>query len=99
MAEKILLEIVTPEKKVLSEVNMGAPIYSTGVVANGTMFVATQTHLFAIAAEPRMAGMSVGYAVIMGINTAKPIPENKLPTKKISCKPSRLGRAKIYLKP
>ena len=28
---------------------MGAPVYSTAVVANGTMYVASQTHLFAIA--------------------------------------------------
>ena len=37
------------EKKVLSEVNMGSPVYSTPIVANGTMFLATQTHLYAIA--------------------------------------------------
>lgn len=37
------------EKKVLSEVNMGSPVYSTPIIANGTMFLATQTHLFAIA--------------------------------------------------
>ncbi len=36
------------EKKVISEVNMGAPVYSTPVIANGTMFIATQTHLYAI---------------------------------------------------
>ena len=35
--------------KLLSEVNMGAPVYSTPVVANGVMYVGTQTHLFAIA--------------------------------------------------
>ena len=46
------------EKKVLNEVNMGAPVYSTSVIANGTMYVATQTHLFAIAegAKPVAAG-------------------------------------------
>jgi outer membrane protein assembly factor BamB len=37
------------EKKVLSDVNMGAPIYSTPIVANGVMYVGTQTHLYAIA--------------------------------------------------
>ena len=36
------------EKKVLSEVNVGAPIYSTAIVANGTIYLASQTHLFAI---------------------------------------------------
>jgi outer membrane protein assembly factor BamB len=37
------------EKKVLSEINMGAPVLSTPIVANGTLFLATQTHLYAIA--------------------------------------------------
>ena len=36
-------------KKVITEVNMGAPVYSTPIVANGTMYVGSQTHLFAIA--------------------------------------------------
>jgi len=36
------------EKKVLSECNLGAPIYSTPIVANGVMYIGTQTHLFAI---------------------------------------------------
>ncbi len=35
------------EKKVLSECNLGAPIYSTPVVANGVIYVASNTHLFA----------------------------------------------------
>jgi outer membrane protein assembly factor BamB len=37
------------QKKVLNEVNMGAPILATPIVANGTLFVNTQTHLYAIA--------------------------------------------------
>ncbi|KAB2667587.1 MAG: PQQ-binding-like beta-propeller repeat protein, partial [Verrucomicrobia bacterium] len=37
--------------KVLSETNLGAPVYSTPVVANGTMYVGSQTHLFAIGAN------------------------------------------------
>ena len=36
-------------KKILNEVNMGAPILATPIVANGTLFVNTQTHLYAIA--------------------------------------------------
>lgn len=35
------------EKKVLSETNLGAPIYSTPVVANGVLYVASNSHLFA----------------------------------------------------
>jgi outer membrane protein assembly factor BamB len=36
------------EKKVLSEINFGVPVLSTPIVANGVMYVASQTHLFAI---------------------------------------------------
>ncbi len=46
---------VAKEKRVLSEVNMGGPVYSTPVVANGTLFVGTQTHLFAISADKTSA--------------------------------------------
>lgn len=35
------------EKKVLSEVNLGAPVYSTPVVANGTIYISSNTHLYA----------------------------------------------------
>ena len=46
------------EKKILSEVNMGAPVYSTPIIANGVMFIGTQTHLYAVAAgaKPVVAG-------------------------------------------
>lgn len=36
-------------KKVLNEIEFDAPVYSTPVVANGVMYIATQTHLYAIA--------------------------------------------------
>src|SRR5437667_242029 len=41
------------EKKVLSEVNLGAPVYSTPVVANGVIYVSSNTHLFAFRNEGR----------------------------------------------
>mgnify|MGYP003342163703 CR=1 FL=1 len=41
--------------QVLSETNLGAPVYSTPIVANGTMYVASQTHLFAIGAADAKA--------------------------------------------
>ena len=46
--------------KLLSEVNMGGPVYSTPIVANGVMYIGTQTHLFAIAegAKPVAPGAS-----------------------------------------
>ncbi|HEX5176029.1 MAG TPA: PQQ-binding-like beta-propeller repeat protein, partial [Chthoniobacteraceae bacterium] len=56
-------------KKVLSEINMGSPVYSTPIVANGTLFVGTQTHLFAIA-EGAKATESSGAKSATG--TARP---------------------------
>lgn len=43
------------EKKVLSESNLGAGIYSTPVVANGILYVASNTHLYAVHDEARAA--------------------------------------------
>jgi len=45
----VVLAATKEGPKVLSEVNMGAPVYSTAIVANGMMYIGTQTHLFAIA--------------------------------------------------
>ncbi|MCY3019690.1 MAG: PQQ-binding-like beta-propeller repeat protein [Planctomycetota bacterium] len=36
------------ELKVLSKINLGAPIYATPIVANGVLYVATNKHLFAV---------------------------------------------------
>jgi outer membrane protein assembly factor BamB len=41
------------EKKLLSETYFGVPIYSTPVAANGVLYVATQTHLYALAQPPQ----------------------------------------------
>jgi outer membrane protein assembly factor BamB len=35
------------DKKILSMTNLGAPVYSTPIVANGTLYVHSNTHLFA----------------------------------------------------
>lgn len=43
------------EMKELGRVNLGAPIYSSPVVANNVVFVATQTHLYAIGKQPQTA--------------------------------------------
>jgi outer membrane protein assembly factor BamB len=37
----------TKEKKILSETNLGTPVYSTPVVANGVIYVSSNTHLYA----------------------------------------------------
>ncbi len=36
------------EMKKLAEIDMKAPVYSSPIVANGVLYIATQTHLFAI---------------------------------------------------
>ena len=36
------------DKKLLSEANLGAPVYSTPVVANGVIYIASNEHLYAI---------------------------------------------------
>lgn len=46
------------EKKVISETNLGAPVYSTPVVANGVLYVASNTHLYAIHDEARAKAVS-----------------------------------------
>lgn len=43
-------------KKVLNKVELGAAIDSTPVVANGVLYVATQTHLFAVGAQAQPTG-------------------------------------------
>jgi outer membrane protein assembly factor BamB len=43
----------SPVKKVLHEVNLNAPVYSSPVVANGTLYVASQSHLFAFKQESK----------------------------------------------
>ncbi len=43
------------EKRLLSETNLGAPVYSTPIVANGVLYVASNTHLFAVHDSARHA--------------------------------------------
>jgi len=43
----------TKEKKILSETNLGAPVYGTPVVANGVLYFQSNTHLFAFHDETR----------------------------------------------
>ncbi len=35
------------DKKVISETNLGSPVYGTPVVANGVVYIQSNTHLFA----------------------------------------------------
>ena len=43
------------EKKIISETNMGSAIYGTPVVANGAIYLQSNTHLFAFT-DPTKAG-------------------------------------------
>jgi hypothetical protein len=51
---------------------MGAPIYSTPIVANGTMYIGTQTHLYAIGegAKPVPPGSTAPAPAAAGKKTA-----------------------------
>lgn len=46
------------EKKVLSETNLGAPVYGTPIVANGALFIQSCTHLFSFEDPSRTAHMA-----------------------------------------
>jgi hypothetical protein len=45
------------EKKVLSETNLGAPIYGTPVVANGAIYLQSNSHLFSFLDATQAAGL------------------------------------------
>ena len=51
----IVVLAVSREKKVLSETNLGAPVYATPVVANGAIYIASNTHLYAFHDSARSA--------------------------------------------
>lgn len=44
------------DKKNVKEIDFAVPIYSSPIAANGVLYVATFTHLFAIATDPGTAG-------------------------------------------
>jgi outer membrane protein assembly factor BamB len=45
-------------KKIISETNLGAPVYSTPVIANGVLYIASNTHLYALYDEARAKAVS-----------------------------------------
>jgi outer membrane protein assembly factor BamB len=45
----------TKEKKIISETNLGAAVYGTPIVANGTVYLQSNTHLFAFT-DPTKSG-------------------------------------------
>ena len=48
--ESGILTILAAEKelRVIAEVDFGVPVYSSPIAANGTLYVTSQTHLYAI---------------------------------------------------
>jgi outer membrane protein assembly factor BamB len=46
------------KKEILSETNLGGPVYSTPVVANGKVYVATTSHLYAFYDQARAKAVS-----------------------------------------
>jgi outer membrane protein assembly factor BamB len=48
------------EKKLLFETNLNAPIHSTPIMANGVLYVASNSHLFAIADLDKQAATAAG---------------------------------------
>lgn len=44
------------EKKQISEVNLGSPIYSTPVIANGVLYIASNSHLYAFSDASKSGG-------------------------------------------
>lgn len=44
------------DKQIISETNMGAPVYGTPVVANGVLYLQSNTHLFAFHDAARIKG-------------------------------------------
>ncbi|MDB6064776.1 MAG: secondary metabolism, biosynthesis of secondary products derived from primary amino acid [Pedosphaera sp.] len=59
------------EKKILSSANLGAAIYSTPIVANGVIYISSQTYLFALQNEVN-SGAKIDLAPKIDINLKKP---------------------------
>ena len=53
---ELLILSAGPELKVLDKVNLHAPIHTTPAAANGVLYVATDTHLFAFEEKGQRAG-------------------------------------------
>jgi hypothetical protein len=51
----VVVMTASKEKKLISETNLGAPIYSTPVAANGVIYITSNTHLFAFYDSTRNA--------------------------------------------
>jgi outer membrane protein assembly factor BamB len=45
------------EKKIISETNLGAAVYGTPIVANGAIYIQSNTHLFAFRDPTKQSGL------------------------------------------
>ena len=45
------------EKKIISETNVGAAVYGTPIVANGAVYLQSNTHLFSFADPTKQSGV------------------------------------------
>jgi outer membrane protein assembly factor BamB len=61
------------EKKILSKVNLGAPVYSTPVVANGVLYVHSNTHLFAFYNNDKTPSLK-DQKPVLNLEVSKPGP-------------------------
>lgn len=52
----LVVMAATKEKKLISEANLGAPVYSTPIVANGVLYIASNTHLYAFQNDAKPVG-------------------------------------------
>ncbi len=66
----LIVLAATKEKKIISETNLGAAVYSTPIVANGVIYLQSNTHLFAFA-DPTKAGATKDEAQKLDVQLKK----------------------------
>jgi outer membrane protein assembly factor BamB len=60
----------TKEKRVISETNLGTAVYGTPIVANGVIYIQSNTHLFAFG-DPTKAGVTKDEAPKLDVKLGK----------------------------
>jgi outer membrane protein assembly factor BamB len=66
----LIVLAATKEKKIISETNLGAAVYGTPIVANGVIYLQSNTHLFAFA-DPTKAGATKDEAQKLDVQLKK----------------------------
>lgn len=70
------------EKQVLSTVELPAPVYSTPIVANGVLYVCTQTHLYAVAGPGEGTGTPAAAKTVPAAGQSRKAPSTSPKKKK-----------------